>query len=107
MQRGPAATRLLEATRIREGTIQYRREHLQINQVRRRDTIIARPHKATERAFYDLSEQGPGSRIRGRRTSNDEDSKPIWYTVTVYPADRNQSELEAAAFLYPRHPLPR
>ncbi len=57
MQRGPAATRLLEATRIREGTIQYRREHLQINQVRRRDTIIARPHKATERAFYDLSDK--------------------------------------------------
>jgi DNA-binding GntR family transcriptional regulator len=31
-----------------------------------------------------------------RRTSHDEDGKPIRFTVIVYPADRNQFELEGS-----------
>jgi len=95
LERGPAATRLLEARSIEEGAIQYLRRHLQINQVGWRDTIIARPPNPEERTFFGLSDKIQIAMFETRRTGFGEDGKPIRFTVTVYPADRNQFELEA------------
>lgn len=95
LQRGPAATRLLEATSIVEGAIEYLRKQLGINQVGWRDTIIARPPNGNERAFFGLSDKIQVSIFEFQRTSYDENGKPIRFTMTIYPADRNQFELEA------------
>jgi GntR family transcriptional regulator len=95
LQRGPDATRLLEATSIEEGAIGYLRTHLGIDQVGWRDTIIARLPTAQERAFFELSDKVQVAMFEFRRTGYEENGKPIRFTVTVYPADRNQFELQA------------
>jgi GntR family transcriptional regulator len=95
LERGPAATRLLEATGIPEGAIEYLRQQLGINQVGWRDTIIARPPSGNERAFFGLSDKGQVAICEFRRTGFDENSSPIRFTVTVYSADRNQFQMEA------------
>lgn len=94
LQRGQDAARLLEATSIEEGVVQYLRARLGINQVGLRDEIIARPPTGNERAFFDLSDKVQVAVLEVRRTGYDEDGKPIRYTVTSFPADRNQFELD-------------
>jgi GntR family transcriptional regulator len=91
----PAAGRLLEATSIEEGAIPYLKNKLGISQVGWRDTIIARPPNAGERDFFDLSDKVQVAMFEFRRTGYAADEKPIRFTVTVYPADRNQFEIEA------------
>jgi GntR family transcriptional regulator len=95
LQRGPGATRVLEASTIEGGVVAYLREHLQIKQVGWRDTIIARPPDANESSYFRLSDKVQLAIFEFRRTSYDEDGNPIRFTVTVYPADRNQFEMEA------------
>jgi GntR family transcriptional regulator len=104
--RGAAATRLLEATSLEEGAIQYLRAHLGINQVGWRDTIIARPPNTEERAFFGLSDKVQVAMFEFRRTGYDEDGTPMRFTVTVYPADRNQFELEAGRVPAAEPPAP-
>ena len=94
LQQGPAASRLLMAENIEGGVIAYLSEHLEINQVRFRDAIIARPPDANERAFFELPDKVQVAIIEHRRTGYDQNGKPMRFTVTVYPADRNQLELE-------------
>jgi len=91
----PAAARLLEARSIDEGAILYLKDKLGISQVGWRDTIIARPPNAGERAFFDLSDKVQVAVFEFRRTGYADDGKPIRLTVTVYPADRNRFEMEA------------
>lgn len=93
----PAAARLLEARNVEEGMLSYLRSNLGINQVGWRDTIIARQPTLEERIFFDLPGQVQVPMFEFRRVGYDEDRKPIRLTVTVYPADRNQFELEAGA----------
>jgi GntR family transcriptional regulator len=93
--KNPAAGRLLEATSIEEGAIPYLKDKLGISQVGWRDTIIARPPNAGERTFFDLSDRVQVAVFELRRTGYADDGKPIRFTVTVYPADRNQFEIEA------------
>jgi GntR family transcriptional regulator len=95
LQRGPAAARLLMAEGIEGGVIAYLNKHLGINQVRFRDAIIARPSDANERAFFELPDKVQVAIIEHQRTGYDEDGRPMRFTVTVYPADRNQLELSA------------
>jgi GntR family transcriptional regulator len=95
LQKGAAATRLLEARGIDEGAVQYLKDKLGISQVGWRDTILARPPNAGERVFFDLPDKVQAAVFEFRRTGYDEDHKPIRLTVTVYPADRNLFELEA------------
>lgn len=95
LARGTAANRLLEARNVEGGMVDYLKRHLQIKQVGWRDTIIARPPTPEERAFFDLPGQVQVAMFEFRRTSYDADRKPIRLTVTVYPADRNQFEIEA------------
>jgi GntR family transcriptional regulator len=89
------ATQLLMAENFKGGIVRELEASLGIKQVGWRDTIIARPPTGTEREFFDLSDKVQVAIFESRRTSYAEDGKPIRFTVTVYPADRNQFALEA------------
>lgn len=91
------ATNLLMAEDIAEGMVRYLEEKLGIRQVGWRDAIVARPPTGNERTFFNLSDRVPVAIIEFRRTSYDESGAPIRHMVTVYPADRNQFEMEAGA----------
>lgn len=91
------ATKLLMAENIAEGMVKYLEEELGIKQVGWRDTITARTLTGEERAFFTLSDKVQVAIFEFRRTSYDEGGTPIRHTVTVYPADRNQFEMEAGA----------
>jgi GntR family transcriptional regulator len=88
------ATQLLMAENFKDGMVKELEASLGIKQVGWRDTIIARPPTGDERAFFDLSDKVQVAVFEFRRTSYDEASNPIRFTVTVYPADRNQFEME-------------
>ena len=45
--------------------------------------------------FFGLSDKAQAAIFEFQRTSYDEDGKPIRFALTVYPADRNQFEMEA------------
>ncbi len=91
-QRG--ATKLLMAENIPEGMVRYL-ETLGLKQVGWRDEIVARPPSGDERAFFALSDKVQVAIFEFRRTGYDENGIPIRFTVTVYPADRNQFQMEA------------
>lgn len=89
------ATQLLMADNIAGGMVKYLEEELGIRQVGWRDAITARPPTNNERVFFGMSDKVQVAMFEVRRTSYDEDGHPIRFTVTVYPADRNQFEVEA------------
>ena len=66
-----------------------------INQVGWRDQFFVRPPDGNERAFFNLSDRVQVAILDVRRTGYDEEGNPIRVTVTVYPGDRNQFEMEA------------
>jgi GntR family transcriptional regulator len=84
------AQRLIQAVDIVEGTIQYLRDALGIEQVGYRDVISVRTADGTETDFFRLPEDGRVAVFENFRTSYDQDGHPIRLTVTVYPADRNE-----------------
>jgi GntR family transcriptional regulator len=84
------AQRLIQAVDIVEGTIQYLRDALGIEQVGYRDVISVRTPDGTETDFFRLPEDGRVAVFENFRTSYDQDGHPIRLTVTVYPADRNE-----------------
>jgi GntR family transcriptional regulator len=88
------ATRLLEARDIEGGVVDYLRG-LGIDQVGWRDQFILRPPDGNERAFFNLSERVQVAMLRVQRTGYDGKGNPIRVTVTIYPGDRNQFEMEA------------
>jgi GntR family transcriptional regulator len=87
VQRG--ATRLIEASDIQQGSVEYLGEIIGIKQVGYRDTVMVRPPDATEARFFGLPDDGRVSVIETRRTAFDETGAPFRLTVSVYPADRN------------------
>jgi GntR family transcriptional regulator len=87
--------------------ILYLKEQLGITQVGWRDTFIARPPTGNERTFFELSDKVQIAMVEFRRTGYDEDLEPIRFTVTVYPADRNQFEMEIGHVPEPRISRPR
>jgi len=89
------ATQLLVAQDIKDGMVKYLESELGIKQVGWRDSIVARPPTGNERTFFGLSDKVQVAMFEFRRTSFDEDGTPIRFTVTVYPADRNQFQMEA------------
>jgi GntR family transcriptional regulator len=89
-----SATRLWEARNIEGGVVDYLRG-LGIDQVGWRDQFFVRPPDASERAFFNLSDRVQVAMLDVRRTGYDEEGNPIRVTVTVYPGDRNQFEMEA------------
>jgi GntR family transcriptional regulator len=84
------AVRLLQASNIDEGTVEYLDSALDIKQVGWRDTITVRAPNAVEVAFFKLPDDGRVSVIETRRTAFTEKGAPVRLTVSVYPADRNQ-----------------
>jgi GntR family transcriptional regulator len=89
------AAELLMAKDFPDGIVKTLEGSLGIKQVGWRDTITARSPSGDERVFFGLSDKVQVSVFEFRRTSWDEDGKPIRFTVTVYPADRNLFEMEA------------
>jgi GntR family transcriptional regulator len=88
------APQLLTARDFPDGMVKTLEDSLGIKQVGWRDTIIARPPNPDERAFFGLSDRVQVAVFETRRTGYDQNGKPIRFTVTVYPADRNQFEME-------------
>jgi GntR family transcriptional regulator len=84
------AVRLLQASNIEQGTVEYLDSALDIKQVGWRDTITVRTPDEIEVAFFKLPDDGRVSVIETRRTAFNEKGKPVRLTVSVYPADRNQ-----------------
>ena len=84
------AARLLQASNIDEGTVEYLDSALDIKQVGWRDTITVRTPNEIEVTFFKLPDDGRVSVIETRRTAFNEKGTPIRLTVSVYPADRNQ-----------------
>ena len=91
------ATMLLMAENIAEGMVKYLETKLGIKQLGWRDGITARAPTSGERTFFSLSDKVQVAILEFRRTSYDESGMPIRHTVTVYPADRHQFEMEAGA----------
>ena len=83
------ALKLIEAGGIPEGVARYL-EALGITQASQRDTITVRPPDETEVAFFKLPGDGRVPVIEIRRTGFDESGRPLGFTVTAYPADRNR-----------------
>jgi GntR family transcriptional regulator len=88
------ASRLLEASDIDKGTVEYLRETLGTSQAGWRDRLFVRAPDQDETAFFKLPEDGRISVIEIRRTAFDETGMPNRLTVSVYPADRNQFALD-------------
>jgi GntR family transcriptional regulator len=84
------ATRLIQAGDIAEGTVQYLEKSIGIKQAGYRDMITVRAPDETETLFFRLPSDGRVSVIETRRTVFDEQGVPVRYTVSAYPADRNQ-----------------
>jgi GntR family transcriptional regulator len=84
------ALRLIQAGNIDEGTVEYLRESVGIQQVGYRDTITMHAPDETETLFFKLPSDGRVPVIEVRQTAFDETGVPARLTVSVYPADRNQ-----------------
>ncbi len=87
VQRG--AARLIEASDISEGTVEYLRESVGVKQVGYRDTITVRAPDMHEAAFFGFRtmagfrDRAPPDRLRRRRPRGPADGQRL-------PADRNQ-----------------
>jgi len=88
------ATQLLLAQDFPDGIVKTLEDSLGIKQVGWRDTFIARPPNLEERAFFAMSDRVQVAVFETRRTGYDQNGKPIRFTVTVYPADRNLFEMD-------------
>ena len=100
------AARLLEARDIEGGVVDYLRG-LGIDQVGWRDQFILRPPDGNERTFFNLSDRVQVAMLRVQRTGYDKEGNPIRVTVTIYPGDRNQFEMEAGKVPPPGLPSAR
>jgi GntR family transcriptional regulator len=84
------AVRLIQASNIHEGTVEYLDSTLAIKQVGWRDTITVRAPDMNEAMFFRLPDDGRISVVEQRRTAYADDGRAVRLTVSVYPADRNQ-----------------
>ena len=79
---------LVQADSIETGTVRYVAETLGFKQVGYQDKITARPPNQGEVSFFKLPELGVAI-LETSRTAYERSGRPIRYTVTVWPADRN------------------
>ena len=84
------ALRLIDASDLADGTVEYLRQSLGISQVGYRDMVVVRPPDATEARFFRLPDDGRVVLIEIRETGFAADGTPFRLTVSVYPADRNR-----------------
>ncbi|SRR6266487_1320175 len=83
------AVALIQATDIPTGASNYVADMLGIAQVGYRDRLLVRSPNAGEIRFFRLLNTGTELVVGTHRTAYGHGHKPIRYTVTVYPADRN------------------
>jgi GntR family transcriptional regulator len=84
------AERLRSARNIDEGTVEYLRNTIHVQQVGYRDWITVRAPNTTEAEFFKLPPDGRVVVCEIFRTAFDGNGQPMRLTVTVFPADRNQ-----------------
>ena len=84
------AARLLSAETIESGVVQYLAETLNLRQVGWNERLAVRAPGTMEAGFFNLPPDGRVGVIETFQTAYDQNGNPIWVTVTVYPADRNQ-----------------
>jgi DNA-binding GntR family transcriptional regulator len=92
------AARLIQATDITEGTVNYLADTLGIKQAGWRDTITVRAPDEIETTFFRLPDDGRVSVVEIRRTAFDERGRPVRLTVSVYPANRHQFAINVGYF---------
>jgi GntR family transcriptional regulator len=83
------ANRLLEASDIEPGTVQYLQEMLGLKQAGYRDWITMRAPDANEMSFFRIPGDGRVPVFEIFRTAFDQTGTPMRVTVTIFPADRN------------------
>ncbi|MCP2335366.1 GntR family transcriptional regulator [Actinomadura rupiterrae] len=89
------ATRLQRPEDIPEGTAAYLEQTLGIRQAGYRDRIWVRPPNDYEIRFFDMPPEGTVPVFVHQRVVTDTEGEPCRYTLTVYPADRNEFVIEA------------
>jgi GntR family transcriptional regulator len=89
------AERLDNAGGIEEGTVAYIQKTLGSNHVGRLDELFVRVASSNEIDFFDLATKTGAPVLEARRTTFDDNKRPIRLTVTVYAADRNHLVYEA------------
>jgi len=75
---------------IKQGTVEYLRQTLGIEQVGYRDWITVRAPNAIEADFFKVPLDGRVAVYEIFRTAFSSKNKPLRLTVTVFPTDRNQ-----------------
>jgi GntR family transcriptional regulator len=89
------AVELLQAKDIRTGATKYVEDKLGIKQAGYRDRLRVRPPNGGEVAFFGVPDDGTVLMVVTHRTAYTAEGKPIRYTVTVFPADRNDFVVES------------
>lgn len=88
------ATDLLLAADIKDGATNYVEKKLSIKRAGYRDRLGVRAPNAGEVRFFGVPDDGTVLMLVTHRTAYAQGNKPIRYTVTAYPADRNQFVIE-------------
>ncbi len=89
------ASQLLLAQDIPEGVTKYLEKELGIRHAGYRDRLRVRAPNEGEVDFFKVPDDGTVLMLVIHRTAYAEGDKPIRYTVTVYPADRNQLVIDS------------
>jgi GntR family transcriptional regulator len=89
------AQRLIRASNIAEGTVEYLRKTLSLTQARYRETITVRSPDSTEASFFGIPTDGRVQLLQAIRTAYDRKDHPIRLTLTVYAADRTRFVIDA------------
>ena len=84
------ATKLLQATDIRPGTVSYLGEAWGIKQTGYRDSIAVRTPDENEMRFFKLPTDGRIPVFEIFRVGYSQGGERLRLTITVYPADRNR-----------------
>ncbi len=83
------AVELLQAASIEGGATKYLGKTIDIRQVGYRDRLTVRPPNHGEIAFFKVPDDNSVLMVVTHRTAYGEGAKPIRFTATIYPADRN------------------
>ena len=84
------ADRLIEASDIRGGTVQYLADTLGLRQVGYRSRMLMRAPDATEAYFFNVPQDGRIQVCEILETGFDQTGTPMRLTVSIFPTDRNQ-----------------
>ena len=97
------AERLLDNEDIGEGTVNYLKKTLHLEQVGYRDWITVRAPKNDEVGFFGLPPDGRVPVFEIFRTAFDQNGKPMRVTITIVPADRQQFIIDVGEVPAPQY----